>query len=152
MEKISTSINEEYKQLNDSSITEIQWKSKIFSIYCFNGETINIDSDSKHLKSLMTTVEKSYNKNLYTDLLNQKITDINAEAKGKSDIEIKKVIVKKLNWESTLDDTSSVINSKLISINEKQSTLLSNRSNDNYELSHRKARSWPKIKFYSSKI
>ena len=86
----------------------------------------------------MTTVEKSYNKNLYTDLLNQKITDINAEAKGKSDIEIKKVIVKKLNWESTLEDTSSVINSKLISINEKQSTLLSNRSNDNYELSHRK--------------
>ena len=97
MEKISTSINEEYKQLNDSSITEIQWKSKIFSTYCFNGETINIDSDSKHLKSLMTTVEKSYNKNLYTDLLNQKITDINAEVKGKSDIEIKKVIVKKLN-------------------------------------------------------
>ena len=45
----------------------------------------------------MTTVEKSYNKNLYTDLLNQKITDINAEAKGKSNIEIKKVIVKKLN-------------------------------------------------------
>ena len=126
MEKILKSINEECKQANDSSTAEIKFDSKIFSINCFNGVSINIDSDPRNWKPLLITTAKINKEHSSNDTLYQNNTDVNVKAKDKSDIEIKQEIIKKLDWVVAYDHGNSLKESNELCINKIRQSSINN--------------------------
>ena len=83
MEKLSDLINDESKQTQDINRISSELTSIAFAIYWFNGKSICIDSDSKHLKTLSSLYIDSDNPDQRDNTNLHTITDINAESKGK---------------------------------------------------------------------
>ena len=82
---------------------------KNFTIYWFNGNTINIDSDSKHLKILPNLITYQNKDDLNRNASYQNITNNNVVTKGKSVGEIKQSIAKRRDWEIIEDNTEFIL-------------------------------------------
>ena len=138
MENIKKPINNIQNKEIRSKEACVVLSSKSFAIYCFNGKTINIDSNAKLWKDLPNLIDIEDKRDLNNTSLHMNITDVNFETKHKSVNEIKQSILMKLGWEIEEQDKNSVLETNSFNCNKFNNDKYDEEANQTFGLFQRK--------------
>ena len=121
--------------------------SKIFAIYCFNGKTIDIDSNAKAFKDLANLVNNEESKQQNSQDFHTNIIDVNFESKHKSVSEIKQSILIKLEWNIDQQKKNSLVEPYSLNCNKTSQDKCAEEVNQTFGFHKgRKAKNSAKIK------
>ena len=112
--------------------------SKLFVIYCFNGKTINIDSNAKVCKDLANLVHNEESKQQNSPDFHTNIIDVNFESKHKSVSEINQSILIKLGWNIDQQEKSSLVEPYSFDCNKTSQDKYAEEANQTFGILQRK--------------